>query len=124
MSSVQSTSPESVASQRDAFVERFLGFASGTFSLFSIYIGDRLGLYQHLAQSGASTAAELADRLADPTSRLGALSLDHRVRADPHHVEIDVTHRSGREHRRERLDPPVVDRVGPLVPAPEQPQLA
>ena len=37
---------ESIASQRDAFIERFLQFASGTFSLFSIYIGDQLGLYR------------------------------------------------------------------------------
>ena len=62
MSSVQSTSPESVASQRDAFVERFLGFASGTFSLFSIYLGDRLSLYRSLAEGGPATSAELAKR--------------------------------------------------------------
>jgi len=53
-------STESIASQRDAFVERFLGFASGTFSLFSIYIGDRLGLYRALAEGGPATPAELA----------------------------------------------------------------
>ena len=61
-SPIGSQSPESVASQRDAFVERFLGFASGTFSLFSIYIGDRLGLYRSLADDGPATSAELASR--------------------------------------------------------------
>ena len=60
MSSIQSTSPESVASQRDAFVERFLQSAAGTFSLFSIYIGDRLGLYRALAEGGPATSAGLA----------------------------------------------------------------
>jgi hypothetical protein len=43
---------DAVASQRDAFIERFLQFAGGTFSLFSIYIGDRLGLYRALAEGG------------------------------------------------------------------------
>ncbi len=62
MSNIQSTSAESIASQRDAFVERFLGFASGTFSLFSIYIGDRLGLYRALAEGDPATSAELAKR--------------------------------------------------------------
>src|SRR5262245_35103961 len=55
-------SVDAIASQRDAFIERFLGFASGTFSLFSIYIGDRLGLYRALAEAGPSTSGELADR--------------------------------------------------------------
>ena len=50
MSDVQPVSAESIAGQRDAFIERFLQMASGTFSLFSIYIGDRLGLYRALAE--------------------------------------------------------------------------
>jgi len=62
MSGTELMSPESIASQRDAFIERFLGFASGTFSLFSIYIGDRLGLYRALAEEGPATSAELARR--------------------------------------------------------------
>jgi SAM-dependent methyltransferase len=59
MSGVQATA-EAIASQRDAFIERFLQFASGTFSLFSIYIGDRLGLYRALAEGGPYTSEELA----------------------------------------------------------------
>jgi SAM-dependent methyltransferase len=62
MSSVQSMSAEAVASQRDAFIDRFLQSASGTFTLFSIYIGDQLGLYRALAEGGPSTSAELASR--------------------------------------------------------------
>lgn len=62
MSSNQSMSAEAVASQRDAFIERFLQSASGTFSLFSIYIGDRLGLYRALAEGGPATSQELAQR--------------------------------------------------------------
>jgi SAM-dependent methyltransferase len=62
MSNMQSMSPESIASQRDAFIERFLQSAAGTFSMFSIYIGDRLGLYRALAEGGSATSAELAER--------------------------------------------------------------
>jgi 2-polyprenyl-3-methyl-5-hydroxy-6-metoxy-1,4-benzoquinol methylase len=61
MSVIQSTA-ESIDSQRDAFIDRFLQMASGTFSLFSIYIGDRLGLYRALAEGGPATSAELAQR--------------------------------------------------------------
>jgi SAM-dependent methyltransferase len=62
MSTVHQTSADAVAGQRDAFIERFLQMASGTFSLFSIYIGDRLGLYRALAEDGPATSAELAQR--------------------------------------------------------------
>ena len=60
MSTVQSMPVDSLAYQRDAFIERFLNFASGTFNLFSIYIGDRLGLYRELSEAGPSTSKELA----------------------------------------------------------------
>src|SRR5512134_2368012 len=62
MSSVQPTSADAIASQRDAFIDRFLQSAAGTFSLFSIYIGDRLGLYRALAEGGPATSDELAQR--------------------------------------------------------------
>jgi 2-polyprenyl-3-methyl-5-hydroxy-6-metoxy-1,4-benzoquinol methylase len=60
MSIAQPMSSEAIAGQRDAFIERFLGFTSGAFNLFSIYIGDRLGLYRALAEGGPVTSAELA----------------------------------------------------------------
>jgi SAM-dependent methyltransferase len=53
---------DSLAYQRDAFIERFMQFASGTFNMFSIYIGDRLGLYRALVEAGPSTSKELAKR--------------------------------------------------------------
>lgn len=46
--------------QRDAFVERMLASTSGTFDIFTIYLGDRLGFYQTLADKGSLTSAELA----------------------------------------------------------------
>ena len=57
-----SMSADEIAGQRDAFIERFLQFTAGTFSLFSIYIGDRLGLYRALAEGGPATPVELAKR--------------------------------------------------------------
>lgn len=62
MSGTQSISAEAVAGQRDAFIERFFQSAAGAFCLFSIYIGDRLGLYRALAEAGPLTSAELARR--------------------------------------------------------------
>ncbi|MBM4415479.1 MAG: class I SAM-dependent methyltransferase [Chloroflexi bacterium] len=45
-----------------ALVERLLGDVLGTVSIFSVYLGDRLGLYSALANGGPATAAELAAR--------------------------------------------------------------
>ena len=59
---MESQSPEQIASQRDTFIERFLQSAAGAFSMFSIYIGDRLGLYRALADEGPATSTELAAR--------------------------------------------------------------
>jgi len=60
MSNMPTASSDAIAQQRDAFIDRFLGFASGTFNMFSIYIGDRLGLYRTLSHNGGLTAKELA----------------------------------------------------------------
>lgn len=52
---------EVIAQQKEAFVERLLKSASGTIDIFTIYIGDRLGFYRALAESGL-TSVELAVR--------------------------------------------------------------
>jgi 2-polyprenyl-3-methyl-5-hydroxy-6-metoxy-1,4-benzoquinol methylase len=46
--------------RRDALVERLFMSAIGAFDLFSVYLGDRLGLYRILAEQGAMTSRELA----------------------------------------------------------------
>jgi len=48
------------AAQRDVFVERLLQSTAGTFEMFSIYLGHRLGLYQALANGQSFTSVELA----------------------------------------------------------------
>src|SRR4029453_7257653 len=47
---------------RDAFVERLFASALGTMDVFTVYLGDRLGLYRMLAEHGPLTAGELAER--------------------------------------------------------------
>ena len=49
------------AERRDALVERLFMDAVGAFDLFSVYIGERLGLYRALADRGPLTSSELAD---------------------------------------------------------------
>lgn len=51
----------SAEARRDALVERLFGAAIGAFELCGMYLGDRLGLYRALADSGPASAAELAE---------------------------------------------------------------
>jgi SAM-dependent methyltransferase len=51
-----------VQDQREEFVDRLLQSARGTFDIFTIYIGHRLGLYTALASGGALTPTEVASR--------------------------------------------------------------
>lgn len=53
---------EVIIQKRDAFVERLLQSAAGTFDIMSVYIGHRLGFYQALAVGEALTSTELASR--------------------------------------------------------------
>jgi 2-polyprenyl-3-methyl-5-hydroxy-6-metoxy-1,4-benzoquinol methylase len=47
----------------DGLVERLFDSCLKTLELFTVYIGDRLGLYKALAAGGSSTASELAKRV-------------------------------------------------------------
>jgi hypothetical protein len=46
--------------RRDALVGRLFEAALGAFDLLTVYLGDRLGLYQALAERGPCTSSELA----------------------------------------------------------------
>jgi SAM-dependent methyltransferase len=50
--------------RRDALVQRLFGAALGAWDLMGVYLGDRLGLYRALAESGPSTSAQLAEKAA------------------------------------------------------------
>ena len=47
--------------RRDALVERLFMSAVGAFDLFSVYLGEKLGLYRALAEKGPLAPAELAE---------------------------------------------------------------
>jgi SAM-dependent methyltransferase len=59
-SEVPMTTPSSADARRDELVERLFGSALGAMDLLCVYLGDRLGLYQALADTGPATSAELA----------------------------------------------------------------
>jgi 2-polyprenyl-3-methyl-5-hydroxy-6-metoxy-1,4-benzoquinol methylase len=48
--------------RREQLIERILTATTGAMEMFSIYLGDRLGLYEVLAQDGPLTPPELARR--------------------------------------------------------------
>lgn len=54
--------PMSDDTDRDALVQRLFDAALGALETLTVYMGDRLGLYRALAESGPSTSAELAVR--------------------------------------------------------------
>ena len=62
MSTPHGTPVNVLVQQRDAFLERLLQSARGTFEIFSVYIGVRLGFYPALAAGGPLTSTELASR--------------------------------------------------------------
>ena len=46
----------------DALARRLFADALGALELYTVYVGERLGLYQALAEGGPATSAELAGR--------------------------------------------------------------
>jgi 2-polyprenyl-3-methyl-5-hydroxy-6-metoxy-1,4-benzoquinol methylase len=50
-----------VTTRRDELVGRLFMNAIGAFDLFSVYLGDELGLYRALAEKGSLTPSELAE---------------------------------------------------------------
>ena len=53
---------EQVTERRDALAGRIFQSVLGAMDLFTIYLGDRLGLYRALQEGGPATSAELAAR--------------------------------------------------------------
>jgi 2-polyprenyl-3-methyl-5-hydroxy-6-metoxy-1,4-benzoquinol methylase len=60
MNTTSQIDDEIFARERDAFVERMLQSTAGTFDMFAIYLGERLGFYKALAGNGWLTSDELA----------------------------------------------------------------
>jgi ubiquinone/menaquinone biosynthesis C-methylase UbiE len=55
------TTSTDVDQRRDALVGRLFEATVGAMDVFSVYLGDRLGLYRALAERGALTSGELAE---------------------------------------------------------------
>ncbi len=62
MSNLSPSLNSEAAQERDAFSERMVRDLSGVMSIFSVYIGVKLGLYNALVEGGPATSAELAAR--------------------------------------------------------------
>lgn len=60
MENSESTADLAYSQKRDTFVDRLLTSTAGTFTIFTIYIGYRLGYYDALASNGFLTSTELA----------------------------------------------------------------
>jgi 2-polyprenyl-3-methyl-5-hydroxy-6-metoxy-1,4-benzoquinol methylase len=67
--------------RREALVARLFKDAIGAFDLFSVYVGDVLGLYRSLAERGPLTSAELADA-AGVHERYAREWLEHQAASD------------------------------------------
>ena len=62
MSTATKPAVDPAAHRCDELVARLLDSVAGTFDIFTIYIGDRLGFYEALAENGPMTSSEVASR--------------------------------------------------------------
>ena len=100
MSITASTLSKQDEAQRGALVERLFHSGIAVLEMFSIYVGDRLGLYQALAQEGGASAVDLA-RVAGIDERYAREWLEQQAVAGLLEVEVEKedTDSSRREYR-------------------------
>jgi 2-polyprenyl-3-methyl-5-hydroxy-6-metoxy-1,4-benzoquinol methylase len=105
--------------RRDALVGRLFMNAVGAFDLFSVYLGERLGLYRALAERGAATPAELAEA-AGVHERYAREWLEHQAASELLEVEGEAAGRRFRlpaGHDEALLDPSSLNYIAPLARA-------
>lgn len=73
--------PEPAADRTEALRERLFANAVGALELYTIYLGERLGLYRALAESGAATSSQLAVRTGT-TERYVREWLEHQAASE------------------------------------------
>jgi SAM-dependent methyltransferase len=108
------------AEQRDELVGRLFQATLGAMDLFTIYLGDRLGLYRALAHGGPATPAELAARAGtqeryarewlEQQSVTGLLAVD-----DPSEQAADRRYRLPAGHAEVLLDRENLNHLAPLA---------
>jgi hypothetical protein len=81
----------------DAFVDRFAATVAGALHAVTVLVGDRLGLYQAMADGAPVTAAELAERTGTSPGHVAAW-LDSQVEAAYVDAERAGTFRLPPEH--------------------------
>ena len=102
--------------RRDALVERLFMSAVGAFELFSVYVGEKLGLYRELADREPLTPAELAEA-AGVHERYAREWLEHQAASDILEVERDGEERRFRlpeGHDEALLDPSSLNYIAPM----------
>lgn len=107
------------AERRDALVGRLFMNAVGAFDLFSVYLGDILGLYRALADKGPLTSAQLAET-AGIHERYAREWLEHQAASDL--VEVDGEEEERRYrlpegHKEALLDVSSLNYIAPLARA-------
>ena len=105
------------AQRRDALVERLFMNAIGAFDLFSVYLGDVLGLYRALAERGPLTSPELADA-AGVHERYAREWLEHQAASDLLAVEGTESERRFRlpeGHDEALLDVSSLNYIAPMA---------
>ncbi|MDX6408630.1 MAG: hypothetical protein QOE13_1701 [Gaiellaceae bacterium] len=105
--------------RRDALVERLFMNAIGAFDLFSVYVGDRLGLYRLLADAGPLTSVELA-HAAGIHERYAREWLEQQAASDLLDVDGDGTERRfslPKGHEEALLDVSSLNYMAPMARA-------
>jgi 2-polyprenyl-3-methyl-5-hydroxy-6-metoxy-1,4-benzoquinol methylase len=103
--------------RRDALVERLSINAIGAFDLFSVYVGDVLGLYRALADAGPLTSSELADA-AGIHERYAREWLEQQAASSLLELEPDGDERRFRlpeGHDAALLDPSSLNYIAPMA---------
>ena len=98
MSVIASVLTKKDEEQRGALVERVFNSGIAMLEMFSIYVGDRLGLYRALVQSGPSTSTQLA-RAAGIDERYAREWLEQQAVAGVIEVEAESSDGAKRQYR-------------------------
>ena len=107
------------AERREALVGRLFSDAVGAFDLFSVYVGDALGLYRALSERGALTPAGLAES-AGVHERYAREWLEHQAASELLEVEGEGEERRFRlpeGHDEALLDASSLNYIAPLARA-------
>jgi 2-polyprenyl-3-methyl-5-hydroxy-6-metoxy-1,4-benzoquinol methylase len=112
------TTASGATDRRDALVGRLFMNAVGAFDLFSVYLGDRLGLYAALRERGALTPSELAEA-AGIQERYAREWLEQQAVSELLHVEENGDRRFvlPEGHDEALLNPSSLNYIAPLARA-------